>query len=145
MPGWHHGAGGGAAARGLGPRVPAGAGPALPRGRGERGLGLRGRGRRDLLHPPERRVHRQGRPQVSCFHNNRKRNNRNLLLHCQNWITLRRDDTEFFTESEGEYLDRHEDGDTGGDLTCVEEEQTDLEDGESEHYKTPGIPRPVIR
>ena len=53
-----------------------------------------------------------------------------------------RDDTEFYTESEGEFLDKHDDGET----TCrEEEEETDFDDRESEHYKTPGIPRPVLR
>ena len=43
------------------------------------------------------------------------------------------EETEIFTETDGEFLEeqRHE--------------ETDFPDDESEHYKTPGIPRPVIR
>ena len=52
-----------------------------------------------------------------------------------------REDTEFFTESEGEYLDKIVDD----DIPTIKEEETDFDDAESEHYKTPGIPRPVLR
>jgi len=52
-----------------------------------------------------------------------------------------REDTEFFTESEGEYLDKTVDD----DIPTIKEEETDFDDAESEHYKTPGIPRPVLR
>jgi len=55
-----------------------------------------------------------------------------------------RDDTEFYTESEGEFLEKHVNDDNDDETTCKEDE-TDFDDVESEHYKTPGIPRPVIR
>ena len=55
-------------------------------------------------------------------------------------------DTEtVFTESDGEFLDRREDD---GELTAIEERETDFDterEDEEEHYKSPGIPRPVLR
>ena len=58
-------------------------------------------------------------------------------------------DTEtVFTESDGEFLDRGRAEETDdGELTAIEERETDFdtEREEEEHYKTPGIPRPVLR
>ena len=53
----------------------------------------------------------------------------------------RADDTEVFTESEGEFLDKHDD-----DERLETSLETDDAASEEEHYKTPtGIPRPVLR
>ena len=58
-------------------------------------------------------------------------------------------DTEtVFTESDGEFLDRRRGEETDdGELTAIEERETDFdtEREEEEHYKSPGIPRPVLR
>lgn len=59
-------------------------------------------------------------------------------------------DTEtVFTESDGEFLDRRRGDETDdGELTAIEERETDFDterEEEEEHYKSPGIPRPVLR
>ena len=59
-------------------------------------------------------------------------------------------DTEtVFTESDGEFLDRRRGGEEtdDGELTAIEERETDFdtEREEEDHYKSPGIPRPVLR
>ena len=59
-------------------------------------------------------------------------------------------DTEtVFTESDGEFLDRRRGDETDdGELTAIEERETDFDterEEEEEHYKSPGIPRPVHR
>ena len=59
-------------------------------------------------------------------------------------------DTEtVFTESDGEFLDRRRGEETDdGELTAIEERETDFDterEDEEEHYKSPGIPRPVLR
>ena len=62
---------------------------------------------------------------------------------------IRGADTEtVFTESDGEFLDRRRGEETDdGELTAIEERDTDFdtEREEEEHYKSPGIPRPVLR
>ena len=66
-------------------------------------------------------------------------------------VEARGADTEtVFTESDGELLDRRmraEETDDG-ELTAIEERETDFDtevEQEEEHYKSPGIPRPVLR
>ena len=55
-----------------------------------------------------------------------------------------RDDTEMFTESEGDCLEEREESEADDDTVRFSDTQSESEQS-SVHYATPGTPRPVSR